>query len=136
MFFRLELTIGNSALVEHTDGGFGFDAEAGMVEIVGVDDFFNAGLDDGFGTVNAREIMDVDAGALQFAHIAAEIKDGVELSVADVGVFRIIMVALAVPGEIIVAEAVGCAVVADGEYAIIRAGDASADLGIGILAAH
>lgn len=109
-----------------------------MVEVVKIDDFFDAGLDDGLGAFDAREVMDIDPGTGEFTHVATEIKDGIELTVTDVWIFGVIVVFgfANSPGHKIIGEAVGGAVVADREDAIVATDDASADLGIGILAAH
>lgn len=114
-----KLTIFNATLFEHLNRGFDFYVFACVVEIVEVNDFSNASLDDGLGTFNAREVVDVDAGGLELAHIAAEIKNGVKLGMTDVRVFSIERRAFAIPREIIVVETIRCAVIADGEDAII-----------------
>ncbi len=130
----LKLAIFHAAFVEHANGSFHFFGVVVVVVAVGIDDFFDAGLDDGFGALVAREVVDVEFGALKFAHVAAEVEDGIELAVADVGVLSIEFVALAAPREIVVREAVGSAVVADGKDAVIGADDTGADLGVGVFA--
>lgn len=112
MVSGFELTISDAASFEHANGGFGFDAKTSVIEIMHVDNFFDAGLDDGFRTLDAREIVNIDTGALKFAHVAAEVENGVEFGVANVGVFRVVVIfGFAVPGEVVVVEIVGRAIV-------------------------
>lgn len=138
MVGRYELAISNATFVEHAHGSLGFDPETLMFEIVKIDDFTDAGLDDGFGAFDAGEVMDIDASAGEFAHVTAEIEDGVELTVTNVRIFGVVVVFgfANAPGHELVGEAIGSAIVSHGKYAIVVTDDASTDLSVGILAAH
>ncbi len=125
-------------MFEHTNGSFLLNIEAGVVEIVSIDNFFDAGLDDSFGTFDAREEMNIDASPLEFAHIATKIKNSIEFAVTDVGIFGVIVILgfTDVPRHHIIGKIIRCAIIADGKYAIVIAGDASADLSVGVFATH
>lgn len=84
-----ELTIFDSANVEHAGRSFNFDAFARVVEIVEIDNFFNTGLDDGFGAIDAREVMHIDTRTLEIVGVATEVEDSVEFAMATIGVFGI-----------------------------------------------
>lgn len=132
-----KLTIGDTALVEHADRGLHFLVVAVVVVVVGIYYLFDTRLDNGFSTFVAREIVDINFGVLKFAHVAAEIQDGVKLGVADVGIFRLVAFAFAlIPGEIMVGVTVWCAIITDGENTIVGTDDTSANLSIGVFAAH
>lgn len=70
-----KLAVGDATFVKHADRGFGLDAEAVMFEIVEIDYFLNAGLNDGLGTFDAREVVDINTGTLEIPHVATEVKD-------------------------------------------------------------
>lgn len=125
-------------MLEHANGGFFFNVKADVIEVMGVNNFFDAGLNDGLGALDTREEVDVNAGALKFTHIAAEIQNGIEFAVADVGVFCIVVILSLtnVPRHHFVGKTIRGAIVADGQYAVIITGDAGANLSVGVFATH
>lgn len=74
MIGRAELAVLNPAVIKHANRCLDFDIFAIVIKIVEVNDFFDAGLDNGLGTFDAREEVDVDAGVLELTHVATEIK--------------------------------------------------------------
>ena len=73
MFSGGKLAVSDATFFKHPDGSFDGDAEAAVIKIVQIDDFFDAGLDDGFGAFDTGEVMHVNAGALELAHVTAEV---------------------------------------------------------------
>ncbi len=87
-----KLAIFNTAYFKHADGGILFDTITRVVEIMEIDYLFNASLNNGFGAFDAREEMDVNAGALQILGVAAIVEDSIEFTVANIGIFSVIVV--------------------------------------------
>ena len=94
-------------------------------------DLLYAALDDGLGTFVAGEERDID---LASAQVAAGVQYRIELCVADIGVFCIKRISLALPRELVIVAAGGEAVIADGHYPVSVVYDAGAHLGVRILA--
>lgn len=114
MVSGFELAIFDAAVIEHFDRSGNFDTETIVIEIVKINDFFDASLDNGFGAIYAREVVHVDASGLELAHIATKIKDGIKLGMTNVGILGLETIAFATPREIVVIKTIRCTIVADG----------------------
>lgn len=115
MVSRFELAVFDTASFEHANGGFGVNIVTSVVEVMHVDNLFNAGLDEGFSAFNTGEVINVKTSTLKFAHVTTEVQDGVEFGVTNVRIFCIVFVGgFTIPGEIVVAEIIRRAIIADG----------------------
>lgn len=74
MIRGFELAILDTAMIKHANRGLDFDVFAVMIKIVEIDNFFNAGLNDGLRAFDTREVMNVDPSVLEFTHVAAEVE--------------------------------------------------------------
>ena len=125
----LQLTHLHTRCTEH---GFGSQSGIGICVLVAeIDDFPDAGLNDGFGALIAREEGYVERSPLQ--RLAAGIEDGVEFRMDDVGVLGVF--AGAFPWENIVGAILWKTVVSGGNDDVVLVHDAGTHLCVGVFAA-
>lgn len=127
---RTESTAGDAGRFEHAlrcDVGF-----CAVVFVTVIDDFGDAGLNQGFGAFVAGEKGCINAGTL---HIRSGIiQNGVQLGMAYIVILGLKLIAFTLPGILIVGAALRHAVITDREDAVVGAYDAGTDARIRILA--
>ena len=109
------------------------DRSAGIF-VAQVDEFLDAGLNDGFRALVAGEEGHVNRAAPQVAP-APGIEDGVELGMANVEILAFESFPVA-PGDFVVVDPPRHAVIADRDDLLVAIDDAGADLGRGVFAPH
>lgn len=133
VFFGNKLAVRYPAGIHKT---LGSDGAVSIRIFVGeVHDLLDARLDDLFGALVAGEEIHIDGSALEIAARTVIVEDGVALGMYYIQILRIEGLSLSRPGELVVGEAVGSAVVADGQNAVDGGHDACADLGIRVFGA-
>ena len=120
----------DAAFFEHELAGF--DAVSVGIFIVGIDDSFDAGLNDSFGAFIAGKKSNIKRAA---SKVGNTVKHGIKFGVTNVRVFSVEWVAVACPRHFGISNACWHTVIANGDDFMFRIDDAGANLRVRVFAA-